>query len=106
MSEISSVSTNTTFNEIAVCEEIGQLIERCEELEQEIDNSFQTLQNIQSLVKNSNNIRVTYNGSIIDLYEVFETIHTDILEDIKKGNSTNFGEKILKEVETMVFHKN
>jgi hypothetical protein len=105
MSE-SETSSTVSFDNIAVCDEIGQLIEKCEELHQEINLSFQNLENIQVLLQNSNNIFVNYNGSQVDLYEILENIHSSIITEIKEGSEINFGERILKELENMTFYKN
>lgn len=105
MSE-SETSSITSFDDIAVCEEIGQLIERCEELNQEINTSFQNLENIKILLQNSNNIFVKYKDSQMDLYEILENIHMDIVKEIKEGNEINFGQRILKELDNMTFYKN
>jgi hypothetical protein len=57
-------SSTTSFGDISVCEEIGQLIEQCESLHDHIHNSFQTLKNIHSLVENHNNINVINYGYV------------------------------------------
>ena len=104
--ESSEISSITSFDSIAVCEEIGQLIERCEELHQEIDTSFKNLENIKVLLQNSNSIFVNYNGCQMDLNEILENIHTNIITEIKEGRENNFGQRILKELENMTFYKN
>lgn len=105
MSE-SETSSITSFDDIGLCEEIGQLIERCEELNQEINTSFKNLENIKILLQNSNNIFVNYKDSQMDLYEILENIHMDIIKKIKEGKEINFGQRILKELENMTFYKN
>ncbi len=102
MSEIDSESVSS-FGDISVCDEIEQLIERCEELHEHIHNSFETLQNINTLVKNSTNIMVKYNDSIMDFDEILEKAHLHALDNIKEKNINNFGDKLLSMIDMCVF---
>ena len=97
MSSISDFESVSDLESVSntVCDEIGHLIERCEELHEHIHNSFETLQNINTLVKNHTNILVKYNDSVIDLDEVLDKIHLEALESIKDKGINNFGEKLL-----------
>ncbi len=102
--DASSVTSSvTSFGDISVCEEIGQLIEQCESLHEHIHNSFETLKNIHSLVENHQNIIVTYNDASMDLDDILEQIHKDAIEDIKQTGDNTFGERLLNMLETTVF---
>lgn len=103
-SDTSSVTSSvTSFGDISVCEEIGQLIEQCQSLHEHIHNSFETLKNIHSLVENHNNINVTYNGVTMDLDTILEQIHKEALEDIQKTCRNTFGERLLNMLENATF---
>jgi hypothetical protein len=102
MSYISSVSDLESISS-SVCDEIGQLIERCEELHEHIHNSFETLQNIETLVKNHTNILVKYNDSIVDFDEVLEQVHKEALGDIKEKGVNTFGGKLLLAIDMCSF---
>ncbi len=104
MSTADSSSVTSSFDDISVCEEIGQLIERCEELQEHIHNSFETLQNIHSLVKSQNNINVTYNEWSGDFEELLEVFHDEALKNINEGRSADFGVKLLKMLDVAEFH--
>lgn len=102
----SDASSDVSFDNISICDEIGQLIERCEELQDRIHNSFETLNNINELILNRQsyqNIMVSYNNHVVDFEEVLKEIHSKAIENIKELNSTSFGELILKELDNMVF---
>ena len=104
MSDIGS-DTDSYYTESnsSVYDEIGQLIERCEELHEHIHNSFETLQNIHTLVKNHTNIMVKYNDSIIDFDEVLEEVHKEALEDIKEKSVNTFGDKLISAINVCCF---
>jgi hypothetical protein len=97
MSYISESDTESvsSFGSNSVSDEIGQLIERCEELHEHIHNSFETLQNIETLVKNHANILVSYGDWTGDLDELLERTHLEALKEIKEKGVNNFGEKLL-----------
>jgi hypothetical protein len=97
-------SSTTSFGDISVCEEIGQLIEQCESLHDHIHNSFDTLKNIHSLVENNNNIIVTYNDWSGDFDEVLELFHQDAMNNIKDGKESMFSQELLKMIDDTVFH--
>jgi hypothetical protein len=104
-SDSSSVTSSvTSFGDISVCDEIGQLIDQCHQLHEHIHNSFETLNNIKHLVGTSNNITVTYNGSTSDFDEVLESLHTEALENIKAGNKSNFGQRLIDTLNIISFH--
>jgi hypothetical protein len=94
MSEIDSESVSS-FGDISVCDEIGQLIERCEELHEHIHNSFETLQTIQKLVQNQEIISVSYDGWTGDFGELLELTHLEALKEITEKGISNFGERLL-----------
>lgn len=100
------ISSVTSFGDISVCEEIGQLIESCEGLHQNIQNSYETMMNIRSLVNNQNNITVTYNEWTGDFEELLELFHEEALTNIKNGKSSYFGQELLKMLDDTTFHKN
>ncbi len=97
-------SSTTSFGDISVCEEIGKLIENCEQLEKDIHSSFDTLNNIQSLVKNHNSIIVTYNDWTGNFDELLELFHDEALTNIKNGKVSNFGQELLKMLDDTIFH--
>lgn len=102
--DASSVGSSvTSFGDISVCEEIGQLIEQCHQLHEHIHDSFETLQNIKHLVDSHTNINVTYNGVTTDFDTILEKIHKEALDDIQKTGKNTFGEKLLNMLETAVF---
>jgi hypothetical protein len=104
MSDIGSdTSSCSTGSNSSVYDEIGQLIERCEELHEHIHNSFETLQNIHTLVKNHTNIMVKYNDSIMDFDEVLEEVHKEALEDIKAKGVNTFGDKLTAVLDLCIF---
>jgi hypothetical protein len=90
MSDIDSESVSS-FGDISVCDEIGQLIERCEELHEHIHNSFETLQAIDLLIKNT----VSADSWSGELNELLEKTHLEALQEIKEKGATNFGVKLL-----------
>jgi hypothetical protein len=104
MSDTASETSSTSFDDISVCEEIGQLIERCEELHEHIHNSFETLKNIHSLVASHNNINVTYNEWAGNFEELLEVFHKEALTNISEGRPADFGIKLLKMLEGAEFH--
>lgn len=105
MSVTSSDSSSvTSFGDISVCQEIGQLIESCEGLHEYIKNSYETLKNICSLVENHNNITVTYNEWTGDFNELLELFHEEALTNIKNGKSSDFGQELLKMLDDTTFH--
>jgi hypothetical protein len=97
-------SSTTSFGDISVCEEIGQLIQNCEHLEKQIHTSFDTLNNIQTLIKNHNNIIVTYNDWTGDFDELLELFHDEALTNIKNGKSSDFGKELVKMLDDTIFH--
>lgn len=103
MSDAESISDVSSFGDNSVCEEIGQLIERCEELQEQIASSYETLQNIHSLVANQNNINVTHNEWTGDFEELLEVFHKEALTNISEGRSGDFGEKLLKMLDEAYF---
>jgi hypothetical protein len=104
-SDNSSITSSTTsFGDISVCEEIGQLIERCEDLNNHIHNSFQTLETIHSIIKNNNNIMVTHNDLTVDFDDLLESLHSETIHNIKNDNTNNFGQKLLDIVNNSYFH--
>ena len=90
MSDTSSV---TSFGDISVCEEISQLIDQCHLLHEHIYNADITLENIKSLVKNNNNIQVTYNA-----------LDVSALKNIEETSVNNFSEKLLEALNNMTFN--
>ena len=100
----SVTSSVTSFSDISVCEEIGQLINQCHQLHEHIHNSSITLENIKYLVENNNNIQVTYNGLECDFDEVIEVVHASSLKNIEENGTSNFSEKLLEALDSIVFH--
>jgi hypothetical protein len=95
---------DSSFDNLSVCDEIGQLVTKCEELHNHIHNSFETMHNIKELIKNRNNINVTYNEDITcDFDIVLEELHLKALENIKEKNQNNFGELLLEFIESGLF---
>jgi hypothetical protein len=103
MSDTESTSETSSFGDNSVCEEIGQLIERCEELHEYIHNSYETLQSIHSLVANKNNINVTHNEWTGDFEELLEVFHKEALMNISEGRDAEFGQKLLKMLDEAIF---
>jgi hypothetical protein len=97
-------SSTTSFGDISVCEEIGQLIEQCQSLHEYIHNSFNTLKNIHSLVENHNNITVTYNDWTGDFDELLELFHQEAINNIKDGKPNMFSQELLKMIDDTIFH--
>jgi hypothetical protein len=98
------VSSITSFGNISVCEEIGQLIQKCDELNTHIHNSYETLKNIQSLVENQNNIKVTYNEWSGNFKELLELFHEEALTNIKNDKPSDFGQELIKMLDNTIFH--
>lgn len=98
-------SSETSFGDISVCQEIGELIEKCEELQDCIHNSFEALNTIQSMMENHQSITVTYNEWSGDFEELLELFHNDALTNIKNGNPSNFGQELLKMLDDTIFNK-
>jgi hypothetical protein len=103
MSYVSDLESDLESVSNTVCDEIGQLIERCEELHEHINNSFETLQHINTLVKNHNNIFVKYNDSVVDFDDLLEKTHLEALENIKEKGVNNFGENLLNIIDLCIF---
>jgi hypothetical protein len=101
---ITDISSVTSFGDISVCEEIGQLIEQCESLYQHIHNSSESLKNIHSLIENKNNIIVTYNEWTGDFDELLKLFHQDAINNIKDGNPNMFSHELLKMLNNTIFH--
>ena len=104
MSTADSSSVTSSFDDISVCEEIGQLIERCEDLQEQIHNSFETLQNIHSLIQSNNNINVTYNEWTGEFEELLKVFHDEAMKNINEGCAPDFGIKLLTMLEVAEFH--
>lgn len=103
---MSDTSSITSFGDISVCEEISQLIDRCHLLHEHIYNSDITLENIKNLVKNNNNIQVTYNELVCDFENVLESIHVSVLKNIEEKDVNNFSEKLLEVLNNITFIDN
>jgi hypothetical protein len=105
MSETSlDASSDTSFGDISICEEIGELIEKCEEFHNHIHSCFETLENIQSFFLLNNNINVTHNNWTGDFNELLQLFHQDALTKIKNGQPSSFGEELLKMLDNTTFH--
>jgi len=97
-------SSVTSFGDISVCEEISQLIDQCHLLHEHIYNSDITLENIKSLLKNNNNIQVTYNALVCDFDNILESIHILALKNIQEKGVNNFSEKLIEALNNMTFN--
>lgn len=104
MSTADSSSVTSSFDDISICQEIGQLIEQCEELQECINNSFETLKSIHSLVKSHNNINITYNEWSGDFEGLLEVFHEEALKNINEGQPADFGIKLLKMLDVAEFY--
>jgi hypothetical protein len=96
-------SSDISFEDGSICEEINQLIDRCEGLHEHIHNSFQTLDNIHSMILNHTNINVKYDTWIGDFEELLEEFHSKALANIKEKGENNFGELLLNALEVVEF---
>ena len=99
----SDSDSDSDSEDSSICNEIGQLINQCHQLHNYIDNSFETLHNMQYLITDTN-INVLYNGSIFDFNELLENLHNEALEDIKGGTKNYFGQKLLDTLNTISFY--
>jgi len=76
----------------SICEEIQQLIDNCEVIHENINTSISTLDNIEYLITNQSNNKVTYNGLQYNFDEVLELLHLAALKNIKENGTSNFGQ--------------
>ena len=93
---LSISSFDSSFDSSSVCEEFGQLIDNCHVIHAEIQNSINTLDNIEYLIATQNNIQVTYNGTLCEFDEVLESIHLVALKNIKETGTSNFSKLLLE----------
>jgi hypothetical protein len=101
---MSETSSETSFGDISICEEIEELIEKCKEFHNHIHSCFETLENIQSLfLLNNNNINVTHNNWTGDFNELLQLFHQNALTKIKNGQPSIFGEELLKMLDNTTF---
>lgn len=101
---MSDSDSDSSFDNISVCEEISQLIEQCQSIHTNIQNSVETLKNIESFVINHNNIIVTHNNLTEDFCELLKILHLNVLQDIENTNIHNFGQKLLEIIDNSCFH--
>jgi hypothetical protein len=99
-----SDSENSSIGDLSICREIDELITRFEDFHTHIHNSFETLQNIQSLVANNNNINIRYNNKTCDFDAFLEEFHSIALNNIKENKPSNFGESLIKLLEEATFN--
>ncbi len=102
MSESDSSSV-TSFDNISVCQEIGEFIERCEELHTLISNSADTLNQLKNIIDSNATIKVTYNGVTSNLDEILEQIHQETLESIPTSDKNVFGERLMTMLNNATF---
>jgi hypothetical protein len=100
MSDIESDNSSTTsFGDISVCEEIGQLIDQCHQLHEHIHNSFETLKNVTELLNNNTDIYIINNEVKYNLGELIESLHNKALNNIKEKGYSKFGNDLLQFLE-------
>jgi len=102
MSESDSSSV-TSFDNISVCQEIGEFIQRCEELHTLISNSADTLNQLKNIIDSNATIKVTYNGVTSNLDELLEQIHQETLESIPTSDKNVFGERLMTMLNNATF---
>ncbi len=102
MSE-SDNSSVTSFDNISVCQEIGEFIERCEELHTLISNSDNTLNQLKNIIDSNANIKVVYNGVTSNLDELLEQLHQETLESIPTSDKNVFGERLVTMLNNATF---
>ena len=102
MSE-SDNSSVTSFDNISVCQEIGEFIERCEELHTLISDSSDTLNQLKNMIDSNATIKVTYNGVTSNLDELLEQIHQETLENIPTSDKNVFGERLMTMLNNATF---
>jgi hypothetical protein len=102
MSE-SDNSSVTTFDNISVCQEIGEFIQRCEELHTLISNSADTLNQLKNIIDSNATIKVTYNDVTSNLDEILEQIHQETLESIPTSDKNVFGERLMAMLNNATF---
>ncbi len=100
---MSTNSSVTSFGDISVCEDIGELTEKCKDLHEHICKSHETLEIVHKLIISRMNINVNYMGWTGDFETVLEKFHEESLEDIKNGRPTNFGKKLLSALNTTLY---
>lgn len=91
--DISSISSSDS--DISVCEDIEQLIEQCVQLHEHINESYELLQNLSQMLETSDNITVICDGTLMNLSELLESLHTKALNDIKENGNSSFGLDLL-----------
>jgi hypothetical protein len=102
MSESDSSSV-TSFDNISVCQEIGEFIQRCEELHTLISNSADTLNQLKNIIDSNATIKVTYNDVTSNLEELLEQIHQETLESIPTSDKNIFGEILMTMLNNATF---
>lgn len=105
MSSIASTTdTDNSSEDLSICNEIELLINRFQDFHTHIHNSFETLQTINSLIINKNNINVTYDGWTGDFDELLERFHLMALNIIKEKGENNFGDLLINALGSSEFN--
>ena len=90
-------------DDISVLDEIENLLQKSEDLYTCISNSFQTLQNIQTQISNSQSICVRQGDWVGDFEEVLNTCHNNILNKIREGTECDFSDELLNIIDNYTF---
>lgn len=101
---MSITSSDTSSDDLSICNEIELLINRFQDFHTHIHNSFETLQTINSLIINKNNINVTYDGWKGDFDELLEKFHLMALNNIKEKGENNFGDLLINALGSSEFN--
>ena len=84
----------------SICDELDQLLTQLHEIHAHHHNAIETLENIHTLVANSQNMYITHEDLKQDLGDVLESIHQESLTEIRVGFPSQFGQRVLSLLET------
>jgi hypothetical protein len=98
-SDTLSISSNSSISN-----EINKILNSCEEIYTQINNSFETLENIETLIQNNKTIIISNENWSGDFDEILEIIHNESIQNIKENGSNIFGEKLLNILVNYKFH--
>lgn len=87
----------------SIINDINDLTEKCYQLQEYIDSSYQILQELNSQIRNSQLITVSYEGWTGDFEEIINRLHSRAIDNIQKYGKNNFGELLLDIIDKINF---
>ena len=93
-----SESGDSSDLDISISKDIDDLINSCHTLHSNVIIANNLLGNITDKINRIKSINVIYEGDKIDFYELLELLHTNAINNIKEGRSSDFENQLLKAI--------